>query len=440
MEEYNSEHSVRRVAEKGKLKKMEMKKMTTRNENMTETQQRMFDVVDDHNGRVDRETYLAEIADSITANGGIPNPTSLKAHCFTAKNLAGAGLQKIDINGQQYVWSDEQVEAAINGTTSIPRGARAMSPTITTTVSGMTSAPSPNVFCGIAKKDASAYPADIQALIPTVAKGYVEQGIVGSELEFMAFCHKMKSALLTQGGTGCGKTMAIYEFGRLISQPICRIVGGVGVEWDDLQGMLLVRTTPSGGTETHFVDGQLTKAMRHGCILYIDEINFIKPAVLSQLNDVLDAGHMVINQKGSASGAEVLHAHPDFRIIASMNPNYAGTSPLNNATRSRFTHTLDFDYLGRDLEIQVIQEQSSNFNVDAATEIVQFARNVRKANESMTFSEPTDLGTRTLVTMMETLSVYNMQQTLDTVVYPLFDVDDVEEVKILARANIEDLA
>jgi len=415
--------------------------MTTRNENMTETQQRMFDVVDNHNGRVDREIYLAEIADGITANGGTPNPTSLKAHCFTAKNLAGAGLQKIDINGQQYVWTDEQVEAAINGTTSIPRGARTMSPTITTTVSGMTfAAPAPNVFCGIEKRDASAYPADIQALIPTKAKGYVEQGLVGSELEFMAFCHKMNSHLMTQGGTGCGKTMAIYEFARLIGQPICRIVGGVGIEWDDLQGTLLVRETASGATETRFIDGQLTKAMRHGCILYIDEINFIKPAVLSQLNDVLDAGHMVINQNETASGAEVLHAHPDFRIVASMNPNYAGTSPLNNATRRRFSRTLNFDYLGRDLEIDVIQQQSGNFNVDAATEIVQFARNVRKANESMTFSEPTDLGTSTLVTVMETLSVYNMQQTLDTVVYPLFDVDDIEEVKILARANIEDLA
>jgi len=439
MEGYNSEHLVRSIARRGKLKKMEMKKMTTRNENMTETQQRMFDVVDDHNGRVDRETYLAEIADSITANGGTPNPTSLKAHCFTAKNLAGAGLQKIDINGQQYVWSDEQVEAAINGTTR-PRGGLAS--TITTTATGSigVSAPSPNVFCGIAKRDASAYPADIQALIPTEAKGYVEQGLVGSELEFMAFCHKMNSHLMTQGGTGCGKTMAIYEFARLIGQPICRIVGGVGIEWDDLQGTLLVRETASGATETRFIDGQLTKAMRHGCILYIDEINFIKPAVLSQLNDVLDAGHMVINQNETASGAEVLHAHPDFRIVASMNPNYAGTSPLNNATRRRFSRTLNFDYLGRDLEIDVIQQQSGNFNVDAATEIVQFARNVRKANESMTFSEPTDLGTSTLVTVMETLSNYNMQQTLDTVVYPLFDVDDIEEVKILARANIEDLA
>lgn len=416
-----------------------MKKMTTRNENMTETQQRMFDVVDDHNGRVDRETYLAEIADSITANGGTPNPTSLKAHCFTAKNLAGAGLQKIDINGQQYVWSDEQVEAAINGTTR-PRGGLAS--TITTTATGSIgiSAPAPNVFCGIAKRDAAAYPADIQALIPTKAKGYVEQGLVGSELEFMAFCHNGNHHLLTQGGTGCGKTMAIYEFGRLISQPICRIVGGVGVEWDDLQGTLLVRESASGATETRFIDGQLTKAMRHGCILYIDEINFIKPAVLSQLNDVLDAGHMVINQNETASGAEVLHAHPDFRIVASMNPNYAGTSPLNNATRRRFSHTLNFDYLGRDLEIDVIQQQSGNFNVEAATEIVEFARNVRKANASMTFSEPTDLGTASLVSAMKTLAQYNMQQTLETTIYPLFDVDDIEEVKILARANIEDLA
>ena len=58
----------------------------------------------------------------------------------------------------------------------------------------------------------------------------------------------------------------------------------------------------------------------------------------------------------------------------------------------------------------------------------------------MTFSEPTDLGTATLVSAMQTLSQYNMQQTLETTVYPLFDIDDIEEVKILARANIEDLA
>lgn len=417
-----------------------MKKMTTRNENMTEIQQRMFDVVDSHNGRVDGATYLAEIAETITANGGVPKETSLKAHSYTAKNLAGAGLQKIDINGIRHVWTDEQVEAAINGTTSIPRGARATSPSITTTVSGITSAPSPNVFCGIAKKDASAYPADIQALIPTKAKGYVEQGLVGSELEFMAFCYNGNHNLMTQGGTGCGKTMAIYEFGRLIQSPVCRIVGGIGVEWDDFQGILSVRTNSSGGTETHFIDGQLTKAMRHGCILYIDEINFIKESVLSQLNDILDAGHMVVGQNAGLSGAEVIHAHPDFRVVASMNPNYAGTSPLNQATRRRFSHTLDFDYLGRDLEIQVIQEQSGNFNVDAATEIVQFARNVRKANASMTFTKPTDLGTATLVSAMQTLSQYNMQQTLETTVYPLFDIDDIEEVKILARANIEDLA
>ena len=415
--------------------------MTTRNENMTETQQRMFDVVDDHNGRVDRETYLADIAESITANGGTPNPTSLKAHCFTAKNLAGAGLQKIDINGKQYVWTDEQVEAAINGTTR-PRGGLASTITTTATATGSigVSAPAPNVFCGIEKRDASNYPADIQALIPTKAKGYIEQGLVGSELEFMAFCHNNNFSLLTQGGTGCGKTMAIYEFGRLIGQPICRIVGGVGVEWDDFQGMLSVRTTPSGGTETHFIDGQLTKAMRHGCILYIDEINFIKPAVLSQLNDVLDAGHMVISQNAGASGAEVIHAHPDFRIVASMNPNYAGTSPLNQATRRRLSHTLDFDYLGRDLEIDVIQQQSGNFNLDAATEIVDFARSVRKANENLVFSEPTDLGTATLVSAMQTLTQYNIQQTLDTVILPLFEIDDVEEVRILARATIEDLA
>ena len=117
--------------------------MTTRNEKMTEMQQRMFDVVDARNGRVDGVTYLADIAESITANGGVPKELTLKAHCFTAKNLAGAGLQKIDINGIRHVWTDEQVEAALNGTTR-PRGAMASSITSTATATGSTiAAPAP---------------------------------------------------------------------------------------------------------------------------------------------------------------------------------------------------------------------------------------------------------------------------------------------------------
>ncbi len=415
--------------------------MTTRKKIMTEMEQRMFDVVESNGGRVDRETYFREIQESAENDGGEVSMVSLKSSTVAAFRLEGAGLQSIVIGSDKYIWTDEEVDAAVNGTTTA-RGALA-SPTVTTSTSTSTTSasPAPDVYCGIKRFDATSYPSDIAALIPTKAKGYIEQDLMGSELGYMAFCHKNKQHLITEGGTGCGKTMAAYEFARLIGSPIMRIVGGVGIEFSDLQGNLVARyDAATDATTTHFIDGQLTKAMRHGGILYIDEINFIKPSVLSQLNDVLDDGHMVLPMVAGKSGAEVIKAHPDFRVIASMNPNYAGTAPLNNATRRRFNATLAFDYLSEDLEIQVIQAQSGNYNVDAATELVKLARDCRKKNSHEQFCEPTDLGTATLVSAMVGLTQYNMSQVIDAYVLPLFDKDDKEEVLLLARARIESMA
>lgn len=109
-----------------------------------------------------------------------------------------------------------------------------------------------------------------------------------------------------------------------------------------------------------WADGPLTKAMRLGAALLIDEINLADDAVLERLNSVLEPGRtLTLAEKGSGGsgsggsggsnadaatrrhsvfGAEVVVAAPSFRVLATMNPggDY-GKRELSPALANRFT-------------------------------------------------------------------------------------------------------
>ncbi|KAF8512096.1 midasin [Hysterangium stoloniferum] len=87
-------------------------------------------------------------------------------------------------------------------------------------------------------------------------------------------------------------------------------------------------------------DGPLIRAMRNGEIFLLDEISLADDSVLERLNSVLESGRsIVLAERG---GFDVEHAtvtaHPDFRLIATMNPggDY-GKKELSPALRNRFT-------------------------------------------------------------------------------------------------------
>jgi len=405
--------------------------MTETTGNRSMLPQAMRDVVIDNGGRVDREIYFTEVHQLIHDNGGDTALESLRTSTVAKGRLEAAGLTKVDIGSSKQIWLSELAEAATGATTGSTAPAMSMKPAPTTT-SGTTTAP--NVFAGITHRDISDYPADIQTLIQTSDSGYIEQGLMGSELFAMAFAFNNNMHLMTEGGTGCGKTMAIGQFSYLTGLPRFRVNGRDGLDFADLQGYMTATTDGAGNVVSAFVDGQLTKAMRYGGIFYLDECNFIKPSVAGGLNQILDAGVMDIPMTG-----EVLHAHPDFRVFASMNPNYAGTTRMNQATRRRFGMTIQFDYLSPTLEAQVIQAQSGVANQDAADELVAFATDLRKMNSDDRFAEPTDIGTATLVTAMTCLAQFNMSQVLEATILPLFDVDDVDDVMTVARGRFSDL-
>ncbi|KAL5512832.1 hypothetical protein ACEPAG_3098 [Sanghuangporus baumii] len=68
-----------------------------------------------------------------------------------------------------------------------------------------------------------------------------------------------------------------------------------------------------------WVDGPLIRAMRRGKWMLLDNANLCSPAVLDRLNSLCESnGSLVLTEKGMDQ--EVVHPHPDFRLIMSVDP------------------------------------------------------------------------------------------------------------------------
>ena len=87
-----------------------------------------------------------------------------------------------------------------------------------------------------------------------------------------------------------------------------------------------------------WVDGPLVLAMKEGDIILIDELNLAEDAVLERLNSALESSRTLTLAEKGGKTAEVVVAHPDFRIIATMNPggDY-GKKELSPALSNRFS-------------------------------------------------------------------------------------------------------
>ncbi|KAK6912183.1 LOW QUALITY PROTEIN: ATPase, dynein-related, AAA domain, partial [Dillenia turbinata] len=85
-------------------------------------------------------------------------------------------------------------------------------------------------------------------------------------------------------------------------------------------------------------DGPLVEAMKHGDLFLVDEISLADDSVLERLNSVLESERELALAEKGGSALEKITAHPEFFILATMNPggDY-GKKELSPALRNRFT-------------------------------------------------------------------------------------------------------
>lgn len=397
--------------------------MTTQNA----TEQAMRDAVTMAGGKIDREEFFVKVQELRALDGVTASMDSLRTNTMKKFRLDNAGITRVQIPSLDIdeLWTTELAQAAADG---IGTGASSASFGGDANAGSYTAdyGTAQDVWFGIERASTDDYPELEGSLVQETGTGYMEQN---GELFKMAVALQENMHMMTEGPTGCGKTMAFkqlsFETGRFLARVNCRD----GIDWEDLVGY--PTADANGGTQ--FIDGMLTRAVRHGGIFYADEFNYARPAVMGGLNMVMDSRVLEIPFTG-----EVIKAHPNFTVVASFNPGYAGTNEINGATRSRFGMNLVFDYLSADLETEVIQSQSGVALPDVAAELVSFANRVRDLKTSHTVE--TDLSTRDLVGVMTLLKHFDIKTALEMSVIAMFDGDEREEVRTVANHALSNYA
>lgn len=200
-------------------------------------------------------------------------------------------------------------------------------------------------------------------------------------------------ALLIEGDTGCGKTHFVRAFCHKYKIPYMRVNLNGATTPEDLIGQYV----PSENG-FRWVDGVLTKFMKNGGIFVVDEINMAPADVLAILNPILDDERkLVLVQKDG----EIIHAHQNFFLIATMNLDYEGTKPLNEALRDRF-FCLEFGY-NKKAEKQLIKKEN--------TKILEVAEKIRKMHEQGELNSP--ISTRTLLLFQQNIDLFGFEFALN---------------------------
>jgi len=171
----------------------------------------------------------------------------------------------------------------------------------------------------------------------------------GNECDLFETALDNQLPLLLKGPTGCGKTRFIEHMaarsGSLLYTVACH---------DDLSAADLIGRYLLKGGETQWVDGPLTRAVREGAIVYLDEVVEARKDVIVVLHPLTDNRRTLMIDR---TGEELL-APPSFMLVASFNPGYQNVlKRLKPSTRQRFL-SISFGFPEPEAEIEVIAAES----------------------------------------------------------------------------------
>ncbi|HZJ48808.1 MAG TPA: AAA family ATPase [Acidimicrobiia bacterium] len=141
--------------------------------------------------------------------------------------------------------------------------------------------------------------------------------------------------LALRGHMGTGKDHDLEQFAALLETPYYRIPLTGEVRDITLIGSVKLHGDGKGGTESHWQDGDITRAIRGPAIVNLSELNAAGAETLFALHGLLDR-----HQALELPTGELVRLRPDVRIFGTLNPtdlrDYAGTQTLNKAFSDRW--------------------------------------------------------------------------------------------------------
>ncbi|MFV0257054.1 MAG: AAA family ATPase [Acidimicrobiales bacterium] len=151
--------------------------------------------------------------------------------------------------------------------------------------------------------------------------------------------------LLLEGPPGTGKSTLLRAVARSRDQDFELVEGNAELTPARLVGHFdPAQVLEAGYTPEVWVDGPLSRALRDGSLLYLEEINRIPEETLNLLVTVMSEGELTIPRLGR------IEADPSFRMVAAMNPfDAVGTARISAAIYDRVCRVA-MDYQSADDE------------------------------------------------------------------------------------------
>lgn len=194
---------------------------------------------------------------------------------------------------------------------------------------------------------------------------------VGRECDIFRFACEHQLPLLLKGPTGCGKSRLVEAMAASLGRSLVTVACNDETSAADLLGRWLVR-----GGDTIWQDGPVTRAVRQGAILYLDEVAEAREDVIVVLHPLSDHRRELHVDRHD----ETLVAPREFMLVASFNPGYRrGPKDLKPSTRQRFV-AVALDYPEESIEAEIVAREAG-VEPTLAKRLVALGRRIRSLGE-----------------------------------------------------------
>ena len=204
---------------------------------------------------------------------------------------------------------------------------------------------------------------------------------VGDEMELFSAAYQQHIPVLLKGPTGCGKTRFVEYMAWKLGRPMTVIreqqQQGQGAQevregevrvplvtiacHEDLTASDLVGRYLLDADGTRWIDGPMTRAVKAGAILYLDEVVEARKDTTVLIHPLTDHRRILPVEKTGT----IIEADDRFLLCISYNPGYqSALKDLKHSTRQRFI-SIEFNYPPRDIEREIIQQESGCTEVEA---------------------------------------------------------------------------
>ena len=214
---------------------------------------------------------------------------------------------------------------------------------------------------------------------------------VGDELELFEAAYQQHIPVLLKGPTGCGKTRFVEYMAWKLGRPITAVrsqqaqdmrEGEVRVPLvtiachEDLTASDLVGRYLLDANGTRWIDGPMTRAVKAGAILYLDEVVEARKDTTVLIHPLTDPRRSLPVEKTG----NIIEADDRFLLCISYNPHYqSALKDLKHSTRQRFI-SIEFDYPPVDVEAEIVAKESG-CNDAQAHSLARLGEKIRNLRE-----------------------------------------------------------